>query len=77
MEAHLCCRVQVQVLQNPLEFPVDTSLSTRIDELGQGLVSILIEYYCKYVDEGLTEPAAITGYTMECQKRCYVFLEFV
>ena len=63
--------------QNPLEFPVDTSLSTRIDELGQGLVSILIEYYRRYVDEGLIEPAAITNYTMEYQKRCDVFLEFV
>lgn len=62
---------------NPYEFKVDLTLSSRMEELGQALMSILIPYYKKYCDEGLTEPAAVMHYTLEYQKRCDVYLEFV
>lgn len=63
--------------ENPLEFPVDLSLSDHLDDLGKALMSILIPFYRKYKTEGLREPAAVMHYTMEYQKRCDVYLEFV
>ena len=64
-------------LDNPNEFQVDLTLSSQMDTLGQALMSILIPYYQKYCEEGLTEPAAVMHYTLEYQKRCDVYLEFV
>ncbi len=59
------------------EFPVDIDLAAQVDDLGKALISILIPYYKKYLDEGLKEPAAVMAFTLEYQKRCDNFLDFV
>ena len=59
------------------EFPVDVDLSSQVEELGRALISLLIPYYKKYLDEGLKEPPAVMAYTLEYQKRCDNFLDFV
>jgi P4 family phage/plasmid primase-like protien len=59
------------------EFPVDIDLASQVDDLGKALISILIPYYKKYLDEGLKEPEAVMAYTLEYQKRCDNFLDFV
>lgn len=62
---------------NPNEYKVDLTLSNQLNDLGQALMSILIEYHKKYKAEGLKEPGAVMAYTTEYQKRCDVYLEFV
>ena len=59
------------------EFPVDIDLSSQVEELGRALISVLIPYYKKYLDEGLKEPPSVMAYTLEYQKRCDNFLDFV
>ena len=59
------------------EFPVDVDLAAQVEELGRALISVLIPYYKKYLDEGLSAPSAVMAYTLEYQKRCDNYLDFV
>lgn len=59
------------------EFPVDIDLAAQVEDLGQALISVLIPYYKRYLDEGLSAPADVMAYTLEYQKRCDHYLDFV
>lgn len=59
------------------EFPVDIDLAAQVEVLGQALISVLIPYYKKYLAEGLQAPTDVMAYTLEYQKRCDHYLDFV
>jgi P4 family phage/plasmid primase-like protien len=59
------------------EFQADFELSDKFPLWREHFMSLLIEYYKKYMDVGITEPDEVLQCTREYQKNNDVFLEFV
>jgi P4 family phage/plasmid primase-like protien len=59
------------------EFPIDTDLSSRFNDWKEHFMSLLIEYYKKYIVEGIKEPEEVLKCTKEYQKNNDFYLEFI
>lgn len=59
------------------EFLMDTELSGKLENCKEYFMSLLIEYYKKYIENGITEPDEVLQCTKEYQKNNDTFLEFV
>lgn len=60
----------------PTEFPIDMELSAKFDDWKEHFMSILIEYYKKYIENGIKEPEEVMKCTKDYQKNNDVLLEF-
>lgn len=54
---------------NPLEFEKDMTLTDQIKGWHEAFMWILLQYYKKYLHEGLNEPHEVLKYTAEYQKK--------
>lgn len=63
--------------ENPNEFEMDMDLSSKFEIWKEYFMGLLIEYYKKYVDQGITEPDEVTACTREYQRNNDVYLDFV
>lgn len=59
------------------EFKADFELSEKFPRWKEHFMALLIEYYKKYLDVGITEPDEVLQCTREYQKNNDIFLEFV
>jgi len=59
------------------EFLIDPELSDKFHHWKEYFMSLLIEYYKKYMETGITEPDEVLQCTKEYQKNNDTFLEFV
>jgi P4 family phage/plasmid primase-like protien len=59
------------------EYAIDRDLPTKFDAWKETFMSILLEYYKKYKDEGISEPEEVTKCTKEYQKSNDVISEFI
>ncbi len=59
------------------EFAADTELAEKFAVWKEPFMSMLIEYYKSYIENGLTEPDEVLQCTKEYQKNNDIFLEFV
>jgi P4 family phage/plasmid primase-like protien len=59
------------------EFLIDTELTDKFVQWKEYFMSMLIEYYKKYIEKGITEPEEVLQCTKEYQKNNDTFLEFV
>jgi P4 family phage/plasmid primase-like protien len=62
---------------NPNEFVMDCDLSNNFIIWKEYFISLLINYYKKYVEIGITEPEEVLYCTKEYQRNNDVFLDFV
>lgn len=63
--------------ENPNEFPIDMTISQKFEDWKEHFMTLLIEYYRKYMEGGIVEPEEVLKYTKEYQKNNDVMLEFV
>lgn len=61
---------------NPNEFPIDLELTKKFDDWKEHFMALLIEYYHKYIANGIEEPEEVLKCTKEYQKNNDVMLEF-
>lgn len=61
---------------NPREFKIDRELSQKFDMWKETFMAILLQYYMRYQVHGITEPALVTEYTKEYQRKNDVFADF-
>ena len=59
------------------EFKIDTELSEKFGGWKEYFMSLLIEYYKKYMEFGIVEPDEVLECTKEYQKNNDTFLEFI
>lgn len=64
-------------LEKSNEFKIDTELSEKFGGWKEYFMSLLIEYYKKYIQNGITEPDEVLECTKEYQKNNDTFLEFI
>jgi P4 family phage/plasmid primase-like protien len=64
-------------LANPLEFKKDMTLSEKMNDWREAFMSLLLEHYKIYKQEGIIVPHEIVKYTMEFQKTCDAYSEFM
>ena len=62
--------------EKPNEFPMDKELSTKFIDWREQFMSLLIEYYKKYLQTGVKEPEEVLQCTREYQKNNDFYLEF-
>lgn len=62
--------------EKPNEFPIDKDLSTKFVDWREQFMSLLIEYYKKYIQTGVKEPEEVLQCTREYQKNNDFYLEF-
>lgn len=62
---------------NKLEFPIDLELSSKIQLWKDGFLWLLLEYYKKYLKDGITEPEKVIEYTQIYRRENDIFLEFI
>lgn len=63
--------------ENPLEFEMDTELSSKFPCWKETFMALLIMYYKKYTEIGLEEPDEVLSCTREYQRNNDVYLDFV
>ena len=63
--------------EKPNEFKIDIELSDKFGRWKEYFMSLLIEYYKKYMESGIIEPDEVLECTKEYQKNNDTFLEFV
>lgn len=61
---------------NPNEFAMDVELANKFEQWREVFMSILLEYYKKYREEGITEPEEIMEGTREYQKSNDILSEY-
>lgn len=59
------------------EFPIDVDLSAKFPDWREHFISLLIEYYKKYIKEGITEPEEVLKCTRDYQRTNDYYMEFV
>jgi P4 family phage/plasmid primase-like protien len=63
--------------ENENEFPIDMEISKHFEDWKECFMSLLIEYYKKYMTSGIAEPDEVLKCTKEYQKNNDVMLEFI
>lgn len=63
--------------KNPNEFKIDKQISTKINSWKEYFMSYLIEKYKDYRREGVTPPPEIMKFTLDHQKDCDLYIEFI
>ena len=63
--------------KNKYEFPIDEEISNKIESWKEYFMSYLIEKYKDYKKEGVSPPKEIIKYTLEHQKDCDKYVEFI
>lgn len=59
------------------EFLIDTEISNKFALWKEQFMGLLIEYYKKYIENGITEPDEVLKCTKEYQKNNDLFIEFI
>lgn len=59
------------------EFPIDVKLSDKMKTWKEAFMSLLIKYYRRYVDEGISEPEEVLKCTTEYKKQNDFLADFV
>lgn len=62
---------------NPNEFMVDLELSHKFEDWKDHFMSLIIEYYKKYMETGIVEPEEVLKCTKDYQKNNDFILEFI
>lgn len=63
--------------ENPLEFHMDMDLAKKFEIWKQYFIALLIQYYKKYLEIGITEPDEVLICTREYQRNNDVYLDFI
>jgi len=63
--------------ENPNEFPMDKDLCKRFDDWKEHFMALLIEYYRKYVTEGIKEPDEVMKCTRDYQRSNDIMMDFI
>jgi phage/plasmid-associated DNA primase len=64
--------------ENPLEFKKDMNLSEKLQEWRESFMSMLLHHYKNfYSKEGILVPQEVIKYTLEFQKTCDAYSEFM
>ena len=62
---------------NPYEFKKDMNLSEKMEQWKEAFMSLLLEHYKTYRQEGMVVPEEVIKYTAEFQKTCDAYAEFM
>lgn len=62
---------------NKYEFKIDKEISLKFEDWKETFMSLLLNYYKKYVDEGIFEPEEVLAFTNEYQKENDFITEFI
>jgi len=64
--------------KEPNEFPIDTSLSEKMKNWSELFMALLIDvYYVKYKETGIKVPLEIIKFTLEYQRQCDLYTDFI
>jgi len=63
--------------ENPNEFPMDKDLCKKFDDWKEHFMALLIEYYRKYVAEGIKEPDEVMKCTRDYQRSNDIMMDFI
>ena len=62
---------------NKYEFKIDKEISLKFEDWKETFMSLLINYYRKYIEEGIFEPEEVLAFTNEYQKENDFITEFI